>query len=205
MVWIVAGEIVTYAAASNPAAAAHTTTAAAAPASVVLAATASAARRRRTRGSLHRDGQVRRDWVEIERITHERTERHNQLVRVDRVARDQLANRPVREPDMLLGTEQDDVGQRGLDCVADPACAVRSRGAFRTEVQHGHGLLCEAALLPPPQVAPVGRIDRKVPGERSAKDLVRSDKRPEALVDLPIHSLTALLERHLSEQTDANP
>ena len=52
---------------------------------------------------------VQPGWIEINDIVHGCTQRYDQLMRVDRVARGQLPNRAVCQPDILLFTEQDEV------------------------------------------------------------------------------------------------
>jgi hypothetical protein len=48
------------------------------------------------------------------------------------------------------------------------------------------------------------RIDGQFAGERSAQDFVGCDQRPQALVDLTVHALAALLNCEHDQQPDAD-
>jgi hypothetical protein len=51
----------------------------------------------------------------------------------------------------------------------------------------------------------VGRIDRQLPGERTAEDAVGRNQRFQALVDLAVHALAALLDGLHHQHADAHP
>ena len=80
------------------------------PACVFSAALPRSTGSARPRRSLHRDLQVRRDRIEVERLAHERAQRHHEFVRVDGMACHKLPHRTIGQADLLLRTEQDDVG-----------------------------------------------------------------------------------------------
>src|SRR3546814_16267273 len=54
------------------------------------------------------------------------------------------------------------------------------------------------------QVAQVARIDRQIAGEGAAERLVGRDQYAQPLVDLAIHPLPTLLDRHHDDQPDAD-
>ncbi len=87
-----------------------------------------AARARRPGRALDRDLQSRRDRVEIERLADEGAERHHEIMRVHRPSGDQFAGGAFRQPDMLLGAEQDDVGQAQPRPRPDPPGTIRPGG-----------------------------------------------------------------------------
>ena len=62
--------------------------------------------------ALHWDLEVGRHGVEAERLADEGAERDDQLGGVHRSPGDQLPRRPLGEPHVLLGAEQDDIGER---------------------------------------------------------------------------------------------
>ncbi|MDI4655878.1 hypothetical protein [Xanthobacter autotrophicus] len=77
-----------------------------------------------------RDGKIRRDRPDVERLADEIAQRHHKLIRVDGASGSQLAHGAFREANLLFGSEQDDVRKRCLHRVADTAPAVRARIAF---------------------------------------------------------------------------
>jgi hypothetical protein len=76
------------------------------------------------RGTLTRDSKSRWNGREVERLTNEITERDDKFRSLDRPAGDELACGAGGELDLLFGSQQDDVRERGFDGVADAPCAV---------------------------------------------------------------------------------
>src|SRR3546814_10591820 len=74
---------------------------------------------------------------------------------------DQFLRGAGREPDMLFGAEQDDIGQRRLDGVANAARAVGFIVSGRAGVRLDSGAA---------QVAQVARIDRQIAGEGRSEE-----------------------------------
>jgi hypothetical protein len=110
---------------SHAAAALSTTTTATAAtlaSAFVLAARPAALHPRR---SLQRDRDAGRHRPQVERLADEVAQRDHQVGRVDRTPGRHVARRLARQAAMFLGAEQQDVGQRRLDRVADAARAVR--------------------------------------------------------------------------------
>ena len=121
-------------------------------------------------------------------------------------AGDKLARGMLGQPHLFFRAEQDDVGKRRLDRVADAARAVR-------RVRSGHGER-DRFLLPAvrlrhldrrrAQVAQMSRIDGERAGEGAAQHLVGGDQSLQPLVDLPVRPLAALLDGHHHDQTHAH-
>ncbi|MCY1238866.1 hypothetical protein D9M72_516250 [compost metagenome] len=127
-----------------------------------------------------------------------------------RTAGHQLARRGGRQPHLLLGAQQDDVGQRRLDGIANAAGAVggghrlpcvRCRG-WRGGGRWRDGGIGGIRLAP--QVAQVRGIDGQVAGKGTAQRLVRGDQRAQPLVDLPVLAFAALLHGLHDQQPDAH-
>lgn len=81
-------------------------------------------------------------------------------------------------------------------CTGRPAASSSGRSSRKLD----RTIRCTRAALP--QAAQMGRIDRKIPGKRSAQRLVSCDQRAQALVDLAVLALMALLHGLHGEQTD---
>src|SRR6185369_14427752 len=92
-----------------------------------IAATAAARSARGAQRTLARDDELGRHRLEVERIADERPQRHNELGELDAASGDHLVGSAHHEPHLLLGAEQDDVGERGLDRVAHTTAAIAVR------------------------------------------------------------------------------
>jgi hypothetical protein len=89
------------------------------------------------RRALWRNGQVAWDGIEIERLANEGAQRYDQFLGVDELAGDKLVGGTRCHPDLLLGAEQDDVGQGRLDRVPDSACSIGAGRISRAQIQRG--------------------------------------------------------------------
>ena len=90
------------------------------------------------------------------------------------------------QPHLVFGAEQDDIGQRGFDGIADAAAPLGGAGqGVDATVLVGAGVQ--------PLLAQVGRIDRQHTGERSAQGLVGRDQHFQSFVDLAVLALAPLL------------
>jgi hypothetical protein len=103
---------------------------------------------------------------------------------VDRAPGRHVAGGLSGQPAVLLGAEQQDVGQRRFDGVTGAARALGAAPLLRPR----GGVRSRRA-----QLAQVGRVDRQLAGEGTAQRLVGRDQGPQPLVDLAVHALTLLL------------
>ena len=166
--------------------------------------------------------QVRRDRLEIEHLADEGAQRGHQIGGLDGAAGHHVVGRLDGQPHLLPRAQQDHVGERRLDRVADAASPVRAGRAGRIgrsnpigrvgwrrvraddgveacvrDCGSGHpGLL--TAL---PQMT---RVDRQVAGEGAAQGLVGRDERLQAFVDLAVLALATLLHALHHQQPDAD-
>jgi hypothetical protein len=112
------------------------------------------------RGTLTRDRNTWRDRREVERFANEVAKRDDELRRLDRAAGDELTRGAGGELDLLLGSQQDDVRERGFDGVAEAPRTLATRRVV--------GVL---------QIPLVPWVDIKAAGESTAQGLVRGDQR----------------------------
>ncbi|TPG40506.1 hypothetical protein EAH79_11380 [Sphingomonas koreensis] len=123
---------------------------------------------------------------------------------MDRATGDKIVGGAGGEAHMILGAEQDDVGQRRLHRVADAPRAIRSFAARRRQIDRRGRRRFVAGLAATPQIAQMRWVDRKIASERAAEHLIRGDQRAQPLVDLAVHPFAPLLDRHHHKQPHAD-
>ena len=96
----------------------------AARAGAATAAAAAAAGAAGAQRPLPRDRHLGRNRLEVEHLADERAQRDDELGDLDAAAGHDLVRRPRRQAHLLLGAEQDHVGERRLHRVAHAAAAL---------------------------------------------------------------------------------
>jgi len=195
---------------AHPHAAASTgTTAAALPAATFAAraalatATATAAGAGGTGGALHGNVEIGGDGREIEGLADEIAQGDDELVGVDLVSGDEFPGGLFGKAHMFVGAEQDDIGEGRLHRVAhltDTLECFVAHGAGRNSLAAGLG----SRLLGGADIAQMPGIDGKTPGEGAAEDFIGGDQRLEALIDLAVHPLLALLDGGHHDEANAD-
>ncbi len=136
----------------------------------------------------------------VQRLADEGPKRNDEVMRVHRATRDEVSRRLLRQPHLLLRSEQDDVGKRRLHVIANAASAL---GTGDDALERFRAVRL-ARCRPLAQVAQMRRIDGEVPGEGAAQRLVGGDEGAQPLVDLPVRPLPALLDREHHDEADAD-
>ncbi len=85
------------------------------------------ARTGRTRRSLHRNGELGGNRIEIKRLADEIAELNDKLVHMNRPSFHQISGSALGKADLLIRAEQDDIGKNGFHGIADAPRPLSSR------------------------------------------------------------------------------
>jgi hypothetical protein len=146
-------------------------------------------------------------------VADEIAQRDDEFAGLDAPALHEIARGTFGQAYLLLRAEQDKVGERRFNGVADAAGTIRAGIGFsgrlvrrRHPLRQGRSLCGRVGQLAAVQVAQMRRVDREISGEGPAEHLVGRDQCLQPFVDLPVHPLATLLhpDHHRKPDADAD-
>jgi hypothetical protein len=156
--------------------------------------------RDRARRPLFGNYEFWRHRLQVQNLSNKIAQRDHQRSSLYRATGGEFSGGRCRQPYLLLGTQENDVGQRSFDCVPNASGTIGTTCSIRRSLGRVIGHAIRVAF----QIPKVGRIDGEIAGEGATQRLVGGNQCSEAFVDLAVLPLAALLNRLHCEQPNAH-